>query len=117
MASEFGSADPRLDMFADLGVLWPGLPVRLPPPPPSPISSLVTEPLLCDFGASEDFRLLRQADSGSFILSFFVTNFPAGNIRQSELQLSSLFTREDTATSPGHVKHIWVHLLHRAGQA
>ena len=70
--------DPRLDMLADLGVMLPGLPVLLPVPPPSPISSLVTEPRLWDLGASEDFLLLRQADRGSFILSFFVTNFPAG---------------------------------------
>ena len=51
--------DPRLDMFADLGVMFPGLPVLLPAPPPSPASSLVTEPLLWDLGASEDFLLLR----------------------------------------------------------
>lgn len=72
--------DPRLDMLADLGVMLPGLPVLLPAPPPAPppsaLSSLVTEPLLWDLGASEDFLLLRQADSGSFILSFLVTNFP-----------------------------------------
>ena len=43
MASELGSADPRLDMLAERGVTWPGLPVLLPLPAPSPPPSSLLE--------------------------------------------------------------------------
>ena len=43
MASELGSADPRLDMLAERGVTWPGLPVLLPLPAPSPPPSSLVE--------------------------------------------------------------------------
>ena len=87
MASEFGSADPRLDMLAERGVTWPGLPVLLPLPAPSPApSSLVEQNIFVTTnifpaihlmealrgslpGAREDFLLLRHAARGSLELS------------------------------------------------
>ena len=63
IASEFGSADPLLEIFPDLGVRFPGLAFLLPSVSPS-ISFM--EHLLCSLGANDDFLLLTHADLGSF---------------------------------------------------